>query len=561
MANYLINGKTPDALGISVATRQLVNQGIDTVTLMVTRELKQGAPFHYDQDVIISQNGVNWFRGKVMTRSAFGQPLSEGYQITIGNAWWLLSRLPYVRRVALPSGYEEQVARYWQGLDDAGRLQTSSQILTQLFTYVKTKIPSMDYGDISLDRVIPATVPKVDRRTHELVSDALVLHPDVALWWDYSGDRATALFTKRGEHVITLQAGVNDVTDEGITPRPELIPGGVIFRYENSTAALAQNGGRRAVLIDAFPAGTAADSMDVLIQTVTIPDSRTRVQKGSAKRLYDALAVLTYEGTVTITKAECDTGIRPGHTINIKGRDPAWANMNAFVQSVTEDVDKGMTTLTFGLPQHWGTRPTMRSIQRSQSEAVNKDVTQAGEEKTEDVEVPEGNLIPYLRRTPSGLWGIFVTPGIFQDGSPEGGWPFTMNGRALSNRDEAGLPPYRVIVRGQTWPIFATVRADPKVQTFNFVDADGNPVVEYAGTGGIVTKECAVTNVMTSPRLAIVNAETGTIEQDHRIYFRLGVAEWPISEDRPKITEVLWQGSNMSFFFSPVHDTGYLLPA
>ncbi len=91
------------------------------------------------------------------------------------------------------------------------------------------------------------------------------------------------------------------------------------------------------------PAGVSEFSMQTdLAEGETIP-------VGLAQYLYGILSVLGYAGSFKRIQSECDGLIRVGHRLNITGGDPAWATMNALVQSTEEDIDRGETTITFGL--------------------------------------------------------------------------------------------------------------------------------------------------------------------------------------------------------------------
>lgn len=84
---------------------------------------------------------------------------------------------------------------------------------------------------------------------------------------------------------------------------------------------------------------------------------------GLAEGLYNALSVLQYEGEITLHEEEGgEVLINAGFTdcngvglvLNLTGGLAAWATMRALVQSVTEDVDRGITTLAFGPAGHLG---------------------------------------------------------------------------------------------------------------------------------------------------------------------------------------------------------------
>jgi len=74
------------------------------------------------------------------------------------------------------------------------------------------------------------------------------------------------------------------------------------------------------------------------------------VPVGLAKKIYDGLSQLHYEGTFELTEDECSGYIPLGAKFNtIDGRDE-WKTMDALVLRVVENIDDGKTEVTFGPP-------------------------------------------------------------------------------------------------------------------------------------------------------------------------------------------------------------------
>jgi hypothetical protein len=76
------------------------------------------------------------------------------------------------------------------------------------------------------------------------------------------------------------------------------------------------------------------------------------VPTGLAQNLYDSLATLQYEGSVTLTEQECVGDIRPGHLLRLSGGRTAWATMDAMVFETVENISAGETAVRFGPPAH-----------------------------------------------------------------------------------------------------------------------------------------------------------------------------------------------------------------
>ena len=74
------------------------------------------------------------------------------------------------------------------------------------------------------------------------------------------------------------------------------------------------------------------------------------VPVGFAEQLYNALAQLHFEGTLTMVEQECSDPLPIGCVFNTSDGLAAWQAMDALVLSVTEDIDHGTTQVQFGPP-------------------------------------------------------------------------------------------------------------------------------------------------------------------------------------------------------------------
>jgi hypothetical protein len=75
---------------------------------------------------------------------------------------------------------------------------------------------------------------------------------------------------------------------------------------------------------------------------------------GLAAVIYAWLGALKHSGQVTIAEEECTGRVGMENTLNLTGGPGAWASMAAQVQSVVENIDTGLTQITFGPPGHLG---------------------------------------------------------------------------------------------------------------------------------------------------------------------------------------------------------------
>ncbi|WP_256199159.1 hypothetical protein [Verrucomicrobium spinosum] len=230
-----------------------------------------------------------------------------------------------------------------------------------------------------LPEFTPPRLTKQDRRCDELIRSALTAHPDAAVWFDYSTEPPTFKLTTRGDEgtTVTFTKGTPPLRAVNLQPRPDLVPSGVVVRYERSGTAVSTDGMRPAALVDAYPPGSEPDVLDAIAMTITLKKGEHAVP-GYARRLYDAFAVMPWEGGVQLWAADGVTGLHPGQSLNITSDQASWASMGAMVQTVQESLDNGFVNLALGLPQYCGYKPTMWTITRRQHEDQRVDTVDSG---------------------------------------------------------------------------------------------------------------------------------------------------------------------------------------
>jgi hypothetical protein len=102
---------------------------------------------------------------------------------------------------------------------------------------------------------------------------------------------------------------------------------------------------------------------------------------GLAKFLYDSLSPLQYDALIELTEEECSGLVRLGNTVNVAGSRAEWAAMNAVVQSVTLNIDKGITSITAGPPKQLSLDDVMELLRanRARRRWTNPNTQDTGE--------------------------------------------------------------------------------------------------------------------------------------------------------------------------------------
>jgi hypothetical protein len=100
----------------------------------------------------------------------------------------------------------------------------------------------------------------------------------------------------------------------------------------------------------------ATDGETGTYDNTTVTEEGDALPVGVAAYLYNQVKDLRYGGSFALTADEI--AVPPvaslGNTVNLLGARPEWATMKALVQQISEDLDSGRTTITFGPPGHLG---------------------------------------------------------------------------------------------------------------------------------------------------------------------------------------------------------------
>lgn len=76
------------------------------------------------------------------------------------------------------------------------------------------------------------------------------------------------------------------------------------------------------------------------------------VPVGLAQNYYLSLQTLACEGTITFSEIEVSGTVEMGQVVNFTGGVAAWNTVNALVQQVMEEIDRGISTVHFGPAKH-----------------------------------------------------------------------------------------------------------------------------------------------------------------------------------------------------------------
>lgn len=419
-----INGaayQTAESLGISVATRRLVNRGIDTVSLtVVPATFDTTPPMVYGDTVQIKRGSVLWFQGMALDAQLTASSKDHFQQIDIVGPWFSIGMVTYMQTFAFNSA-DKLSSRTLIGSteDDSGTVNFSNtdpirtatpinKALTYAQNRLSTSANKFDFDPVS-NGIYMNPEEHTDASITDIVNSVMRYHPTAQMWVDYSQTRPTIRCASRAANRLGGALGnitfdISEIRAISIKPRNDLILPGVVIRYESPASQLTGNiittpqtayGTIGNVdYIDAVGtsptvpvAGSLVTSMAVDGNTTWVTSAVSGPQLGVpsnlAQFIYDEHLQLHYEGSITFVDDDPGGRLLMGNMLNLSGSlQSAWLTMKAVIQGVTENMQTGETTITFGPAPggFWGLGQWKRMVGNAGARGVpkGKPIRQAG---------------------------------------------------------------------------------------------------------------------------------------------------------------------------------------
>lgn len=533
-STWTINGSTRDALGITRMTRQRQSLAVDVLTLTFDDDVTASAVFATDDVITVLRDGVTWFSGKVLPSKA-ASPGQHGGTLQVRGAWAELERTQFLH--SRGSGNANISGRVTMFADAAGEPETTVATINRILDYAEGKgiiTKGSGWTTGNMGSLTPAMETSQDRMCAEMLQSAMRFHWDCAAY--ISGEK-TLNVKQRGDSPKTL--AFSSIRDIDIRFRDDLIPAGVVIRYEDPEDAADEQGVREAVAVDAWPTDSDIGDPGVIALTVILAKGEAVPAGNVAKRWFQMISDVTIvEGSVTIEDEECGTGYVPGDTINVSGGNAAWAAMKAFVQGVIETPELGTTQLTFGLPGYLGVKE-FADLLKTFHRMRQRDEDRAADETAITTEVPTTPLTAYAYYdNESAQWTFRVTPGVFSNGGVDPDvvpkWQYS------STPLDAAETPNALLSLGDSFNAWIYLELTPETEQVSLVDDAGDPFTEWRMTGLCTIEDLRVVFITGSPaaRAASIDVETGDVDDTARVYLHWASVAWPLDAAEPSVSVI-----------------------
>lgn len=381
---------TLGSLGIRAArvTRPVLDVG--TLTFLVKVDsISTAAPFTYGQELVLTRAAAVWFVGRVRSVAAGFNRGESVWSITVCDAWWEMEHTVYRQpAVAYNDTFSALVgyltSRVALNQDAWGRQLTQGEQIENAINYAIAQAPDT----IVLGAVPALTAEWSKEETREItvaeaVRRAAALAPTAFATRSYSASGMTIAFAARADLTLaTLDLDLGTIVEEvsGLRRRDDLIPPGVVFDF--LTSALDPDE-VDVLQVTRQYAGTPGGPGTIYASFKLGPCDTIPV--GAATAYYNALTDAQWEGDITLKELECSGSVAPGNRVRLTNGQAAWATMDAVVQSVTEDLDTGRTSIELGPPDVLGLDDFIGQLNRFRNRPAPTGICDVAHNGTEGV--------------------------------------------------------------------------------------------------------------------------------------------------------------------------------
>jgi len=389
------------AVGLELSRR---NMAADQLVFRCPRQnIFDACPFAYDQPLVLLRGSTTYFSGRVQppTASVDGESGRESWTITVAGPWAMLERIVYQQRRTLKTeDFSGLLMRYTPqvvlGQDAWGRKSTTDATIADIAAYALTQMSGIFIVSALADGITPPLTEAANLTCAAAIRRQLEWTPDAATWFNYATTPAPTLVIQRRAAMSALAIDLDDKRLTGLSSlrrRDDLVPAGVVFTFNGLELNALDSTWYPRAFDDT--AGAVA-GVDVIFAAFTLANQGTdqaeAVPYGLAAAYYASLATAFWEGQLAHVdeSGECTGFARPGQLLNLLNGNPDWSAMAAQINSVTEDIDRGITTITLGLPPILSAYDFRDLMSKAQNSKAASDDTAKRHNGTEGVPAENG---------------------------------------------------------------------------------------------------------------------------------------------------------------------------
>lgn len=280
MAEWRINGDLAGGNRFRDLNLALKSFAPDVFTFTQRSPFDTAHAFAHGSDVVLTKDGVTWFRGKIRLPETYASPQTETKPYEAVGPWDDLERTPYQQQWRIWTGTEVVLvykSRCVLGQAADGSRQTLAQAATEIIAYAISAGVNLQIGTIDISGTFPFE-EFVDQSCGEVLRKILRWAPDAASWIDYATTPPT--INIRSRSALSVQSGLLFFTRNKllrIKPRADLAPPVVAILYERINTH--DDNSYRELVEDKFPADQSTQQPGALVFSVELAGSRITSQR------------------------------------------------------------------------------------------------------------------------------------------------------------------------------------------------------------------------------------------------------------------------------------------
>lgn len=398
---------TAESLGLSVGT--LTRRSLAPDELPISGQLATpGAalPLAYQDALSLRVNGTVVFSGECQPPRMMVTESGAAFSLSVLGPWHQLTRVLYTRSQPRTEGGSltslpptlgstfvlEGITYKWARDDNAGT--TPIEVSIPRFLSTRGLLCDPDYTSGTLYRTMTMEIVSLltyfaasytrrgascpitfsgagitaalgttatprfrtfhDRTVGALIADLCAARPDAASWFDYSTTPPTLhLATAAAMDASTLTVGTPPLAGCDLSARPDLVPPGVMVRWEYEPATGWESRGyAHPHTVDRSPATIMPHEPGMVVHSIPWEDPLL-VTPGLAASLMTASSTLRGSGSIELAGFDADldaAAFRPGLSLTVAGL-PLMAGVPLLTQDVAWDIQARAVSVSVGFPQ------------------------------------------------------------------------------------------------------------------------------------------------------------------------------------------------------------------
>lgn len=202
-------------------------------------------------------------------------------------------------------------------------------------------------------------------------------------------------------------AVISNVTRTGDLNLPRELIGGTFPPWMEGQDKQTEDDTIEADILVIFPDGTkrtehvsysltATDAVSGTYTNTVIDDAGEPIPVGLASVFYEALNRDEYEGTIELIEQDCVGDVSVGKRLNLSNGKAAWATMGEIIWGITEDIDSGTTTVSFGPAPYLSANDMIELLKANRNRLVYTSLQQrigATNGQDRKVELPKRSVV------------------------------------------------------------------------------------------------------------------------------------------------------------------------